>query len=97
VDRKEPTNAFIMWVQDCQLNVCQQLCSVTLNDPHVRPDIYGKIRMEFQFVVWMMLKIIFWFRFGACHDFSSMTINGPAPMLLGFSWMLQLINNVNCT
>jgi hypothetical protein len=33
--------------------------SVTLygNDPHVRPDIYGKIgNAEFQFVVWMMLK-----------------------------------------
>jgi methylmalonyl-CoA mutase len=38
--------------------------SVTLygNDPHVRPDIYGKSGMqEFLFVVWMMQKIIFWF------------------------------------
>jgi hypothetical protein len=88
-----------MWVQDCQQNVCQLLLIAWLYTEtiHVRPDIYGKIgNAEFQFVVWMMLKIIFWFRFGACHDFG-MTINGPAPMLLGFSWMLQLINNVNCT
>jgi methylmalonyl-CoA mutase len=47
--------------------------SVTLygNDPHTRPDIYGKSGMqEFQFVVWMMLKIIFWFRFGSCGNFN---------------------------
>jgi methylmalonyl-CoA mutase len=73
-------------VQDCQLNDVNGFDSVTLygNDPHVRPDIYGKIRMlEFQFVVWMMLKN--YILVSICHAMTSvsMTINGPAP-LLGF-------------
>jgi methylmalonyl-CoA mutase N-terminal domain/subunit len=39
---------------------------------------------EFQFVVWMMLKIYSGFDLVRTMTSVSMTINGPAPMLLGF-------------
>jgi methylmalonyl-CoA mutase len=71
-------------VQDCQQNVCQRFDSVTLygNDPHVRPDIYGKIA-EFLLLFDDAKKLysgLIW----SCHDFSEYDYNGPAPMLLVF-------------
>jgi hypothetical protein len=59
VDRNEPTNVSLCECRIASKTFVNSFDSVTLygNDPHVRPDIYGKIgNAEFQFVVWMMLK-----------------------------------------
>ena len=62
--------------------------SVTLygNDPHVRPDIYGKIGNAGVSVCCLDDAKKLYSGFDLVHPLTSvsMTINGPAPMLLGF-------------
>ena len=62
--------------------------SVTLygNDPHVRPDIYGKIGNAGVSICCLddAKKLYSGFNLAAPTTSVSMTINGPAPMLLGF-------------
>lgn len=62
--------------------------SVTLygEDPHVRPDIYGKIGNSGVSVATLDDAKKLYSGFNLCHPSTSvsMTINGPAPMLLGF-------------
>jgi len=62
--------------------------SVTLygNDPHVRPDIYGKIGNAGVSICCLDDAKKLYSGFDLCHPMTSvsMTINGPAPMLLGF-------------
>jgi len=62
--------------------------SVTLygNDPHVRPDIYGKIGNAGVSICCLDDAKKLYSGFDLCHPLTSvsMTINGPAPMLLGF-------------
>lgn len=62
--------------------------SVTLygNDPHVRPDIYGKIGNSGVSICCLddAKKLYSGFNLAAPTTSVSMTINGPAPMLLGF-------------
>ena len=62
--------------------------SVTLygEDPHVRPDIYGKIGNSGVSIATLDDAKKLYSGFDLCHASTSvsMTINGPAPMLLGF-------------
>jgi methylmalonyl-CoA mutase len=62
--------------------------SVTLygEDPHVRPDIYGKIGNSGVSIATLddAKKLYSGFDLCAASTSVSMTINGPAPMLLGF-------------
>ncbi|MEL1245072.1 methylmalonyl-CoA mutase family protein [Flavobacterium sp. DGU11] len=62
--------------------------SVTLygNDPHVRPDIYGKIGNAGVSICCLDDAKKLYSGFNLAHPLTSvsMTINGPAPMLLGF-------------
>jgi methylmalonyl-CoA mutase len=62
--------------------------SVTLygEDPHIRPDIYGKIGNSGVSVATLDDAKKLYSGFDLCHPSTSvsMTINGPAPMLLGF-------------
>ncbi|WP_298396844.1 methylmalonyl-CoA mutase family protein [Flavobacterium sp.] len=62
--------------------------SVTLygNDPHVRPDIYGKIGNAGVSICCLDDAKKLYSGFDLSHPLTSvsMTINGPAPMLLGF-------------
>jgi methylmalonyl-CoA mutase len=62
--------------------------SVTLygNDPHVRPDIYGKIGNAGVSICCLddAKKLYSGFDLSDAMTSVSMTINGPAPMLLGF-------------
>ncbi|MBW4890891.1 methylmalonyl-CoA mutase family protein [Mucilaginibacter sp. HMF5004] len=62
--------------------------SVTLygEDPHVRPDIYGKIGNSGVSIATLDDAKKLYSGFDLCHAATSvsMTINGPAPMLLGF-------------
>jgi methylmalonyl-CoA mutase len=62
--------------------------SVTLygEDPHVRPDIYGKIGNAGVSIATLDDAKKLYSGFDLCHAATSvsMTINGPAPMLLGF-------------
>ena len=62
--------------------------SVTLygEDPHTRPDIYGKIGNSGVSVATLDDAKKLYSGFDLCHASTSvsMTINGPAPMLLGF-------------
>jgi len=62
--------------------------SVTLygNDPHVRPDIYGKIGNAGVSICCLDDAKKLYSGFDLAHAMTSvsMTINGPAPMLLGF-------------
>ena len=62
--------------------------SVTLygNDPHVRPDIYGKIGNAGVSICCLDDAKKLYSGFDLTHALTSvsMTINGPAPMLLGF-------------
>jgi methylmalonyl-CoA mutase len=62
--------------------------SVTLygNDPHVRPDIYGKIGNAGVSICCLDDAKKLYSGFDLSHALTSvsMTINGPAPMLLGF-------------
>ncbi len=62
--------------------------SVTLygEDPHIRPDIYGKIGNSGVSVATLddAKKLYSGFDLCAASTSVSMTINGPAPMLLGF-------------
>ncbi|MEJ7692955.1 methylmalonyl-CoA mutase family protein [Daejeonella sp.] len=62
--------------------------SVTLygEDPHVRPDIYGKIGNSGVSIATVDDAKKLYSGFDLCHASTSvsMTINGPAPMLLGF-------------
>ena len=62
--------------------------SVTLygEDPHVRPDIYGKIGNSGVSIATLDDAKKLYSGFDLCHPATSvsMTINGPAPMLLGF-------------
>lgn len=62
--------------------------SVTLygNDPHVRPDIYGKIGNAGVSICCLDDAKKLYSGFDLSHPMTSvsMTINGPAPMLLGF-------------
>ena len=62
--------------------------SVTLygNDPHVRPDIYGKIGNAGVSICCLDDAKKLYSGFDLVHPLTSvsMTINGPAPMLLGF-------------
>lgn len=62
--------------------------SVTLygEDPHVRPDIYGKIGNSGVSVATLDDAKKLYSGFNLCHPSTSvsMTINGPAPMMLGF-------------
>lgn len=62
--------------------------SVTLygNDPHVRPDIYGKIGNSGVSICCLddAKKLYSGFNLADPKTSVSMTINGPAPMLLGF-------------
>ena len=76
--------------------------SVTLygNDPDWRPDIYGKIGNSGVSICCLddAKKLYSGFNLSDPTTSVSMTINGPAPMLLlDFLWMLPLISNVNCT
>ncbi|RZJ65668.1 MAG: methylmalonyl-CoA mutase, partial [Flavobacterium sp.] len=62
--------------------------SVTLygNDPHIRPDIYGKIGNAGVSICCLDDAKKLYSGFDLAHPLTSvsMTINGPAPMLLGF-------------
>ena len=62
--------------------------SVTLygNDPHIRPDIYGKIGNAGVSICCLddAKKLYSGFDLSAAMTSVSMTINGPAPMLLGY-------------
>lgn len=62
--------------------------SVTLygNDPHIRPDIYGKIGNSGVSICCLddAKKLYSGFNLADPKTSVSMTINGPAPMLLGF-------------
>lgn len=62
--------------------------SVTLygNDPHIRPDIYGKIGNSGVSICCLDDAKKLYSGFDLVHAMTSvsMTINGPAPMLLGF-------------
>lgn len=62
--------------------------SVTLygEDPHIRPDIYGKIGNSGVSIATVDDAKKLYSGFDLCHAATSvsMTINGPAPMLLGF-------------
>jgi len=62
--------------------------SVTLygEDPHIRPDIYGKIGNAGVSIATLDDAKKLYSGFDLCHPSTSvsMTINGPAPMLLGF-------------
>ena len=62
--------------------------SVTLygNDPHIRPDIYGKIGNAGVSICCLDDAKKLYSGFDLSHPMTSvsMTINGPAPMLLGF-------------
>ncbi len=62
--------------------------SVTLygEDPHIRPDIYGKIGNSGVSIATIDDAKKLYSGFDLCHASTSvsMTINGPAPMLLGF-------------
>jgi isobutyryl-CoA mutase len=62
--------------------------SVTLygNDPNLRPDIYGKIGNSGVSICCLDDAKKLYSGFDLCHPMTSvsMTINGPAPMLLGF-------------
>ena len=62
--------------------------SVTLygNDPHIRPDIYGKIGNAGVSICCLDDAKKLYSGFDLVHSMTSvsMTINGPAPMLLGF-------------
>jgi methylmalonyl-CoA mutase len=62
--------------------------SVTLygNDPHARPDIYGKIGNAGVSICCLDDAKKLYSGFDLCHPMTSvsMTINGPAPMLLGY-------------
>jgi methylmalonyl-CoA mutase len=62
--------------------------SVTLygEDPHIRPDIYGKIGNSGVSIATLDDAKKLYSGFDLCHTSTSvsMTINGPAPMLLGF-------------
>ena len=62
--------------------------SVTLygEDPHTRPDIYGKIGNSGVSIATLDDAKKLYSGFDLCHASTSvsMTINGPAPMLLGF-------------
>jgi methylmalonyl-CoA mutase len=62
--------------------------SVTLygEDPHVRPDIYGKIGNSGVSIATLDDAKKLYSGFDLCHASTSvsMTINGPAPMLLGY-------------
>nr|WP_294944064.1 methylmalonyl-CoA mutase family protein [uncultured Mucilaginibacter sp.] len=62
--------------------------SVTLygEDPHTRPDIYGKIGNSGVSIATLDDAKKLYSGFDMCHASTSvsMTINGPAPMLLGF-------------
>ncbi|WP_295652056.1 methylmalonyl-CoA mutase family protein [uncultured Mucilaginibacter sp.] len=62
--------------------------SVTLygEDPHLRPDIYGKIGNSGVSIATLDDAKKLYSGFDLCHAATSvsMTINGPAPMLLGF-------------
>jgi methylmalonyl-CoA mutase len=62
--------------------------SVTLygEDPHTRPDIYGKIGNSGVSIATLDDAKKLYSGFDLCHSSTSvsMTINGPAPMLLGF-------------
>ncbi len=62
--------------------------SVTLygNDPHIRPDIYGKIGNSGVSICCLDDAKKLYSGFDLTHPMTSvsMTINGPAPMLLGF-------------
>ncbi len=62
--------------------------SVTLygEDPHLRPDIYGKIGNSGVSIATLDDAKKLYSGFDLCHASTSvsMTINGPAPMLLGF-------------
>jgi methylmalonyl-CoA mutase len=62
--------------------------SVTLygEDPHIRPDIYGKIGNAGVSIATLDDAKKLYSGFDLCHASTSvsMTINGPAPMLLGF-------------
>lgn len=62
--------------------------SVTLygEDPHIRPDIYGKIGNSGVSIATLDDAKKLYAGFDLCHPATSvsMTINGPAPMLLGF-------------
>jgi methylmalonyl-CoA mutase len=62
--------------------------SVTLygNDPHIRPDIYGKIGNAGVSICCLDDAKKLYSGFDLSHQMTSvsMTINGPAPMLLGF-------------
>jgi isobutyryl-CoA mutase len=62
--------------------------SVTLygNDPHIRPDIYGKIGNAGVSICCLDDAKKLYSGFDLVHHLTSvsMTINGPAPMLLGF-------------
>lgn len=62
--------------------------SVTLygEDPHIRPDIYGKIGNSGVSIATLDDAKKLYSGFDLCHPSTSvsMTINGPAPMLLGF-------------
>jgi methylmalonyl-CoA mutase len=62
--------------------------SVTLygEDPHIRPDIYGKIGNSGVSIATLDDAKKLYSGFDLCHSSTSvsMTINGPAPMLLGY-------------
>ena len=72
--------------------------SVTLygNDPNIRPDIYGKIGNAGVSICCLddMKKLYSGFELTNSKTSVSMTINGPAPIILAYFMNVKLIKNV---
>jgi len=72
--------------------------SVTLygNDPHIRPDIYGKIGNAGVSICCLDDLKKLYSGFDLCHPMTSvsMTINGPAPMMLAY--FMNAATDQNC-
>jgi methylmalonyl-CoA mutase len=84
----ERTNRRFQYVSEGQpaVRLSTAFDSVTLygEDPHERPDIYGKIGNSGVSICTLddMKKLYSGFRLNAANTSVSMTINGPAPMIL---------------
>ena len=89
VARNAPTNAFIMFLLDQPAKrLSTAFDSVTLygEDPDHRPDIYGKIGNSGVSIATVDDAKKLYSGFDLCDPKTSvsMTINGPAPMMLAF-------------
>ena len=89
VDRKEPTEDFTMYQLDQPAKrLSTAFDSVTLygEDPDHRPDIYGKVGNSGVSIATVDDAKKLYSGFDLCDPKTSvsMTINGPAPMLLAF-------------